>query len=56
MARKCYDNILTIQPTLALIDETRRKLSKYKDFYNLVVNTRQKIGENNIFILTAERV
>ncbi|NQP64431.1 DEAD/DEAH box helicase [Streptococcus suis] len=56
VARKYYDNILIIQPTLALIDETRRKLSKYKDFYNLVVNTRQKIGENNIFILTAERV
>lgn len=56
VARKQYQNILIIQPTLALIDETRKNLSKYNDFYNLVVNTRQKVNENNIFILTAERV
>ena len=56
VARQQFDNILIIQPTLALIDETRKKLSKYKDFYNLVVNTRQKVDVNNIFILTAERV
>ena len=56
VARKEYQNILIIQPTLALIDETRKKLAKYNDFYNLVVNTRQKVHANNIFILTAERV
>ena len=43
-------------PTLALIDETRKKLSKYKDFYNLIINTCQKVDRKNIFILTAERV
>ncbi|WP_314692956.1 DEAD/DEAH box helicase [uncultured Abiotrophia sp.] len=56
VARKKYKNILIIQPTLALIDETRRKLSKYSDYYNLVVNSRQKVLGNNLFILTAERV
>ena len=40
VARRQFDNILIIQPTLALIDETRKKLSKYKDFYNLIINTR----------------
>lgn len=55
VAKNEYSNILIIQPTLALIDETRRKLSKYHS-YNLVVNTRQNTKEKNIFILTAERV
>lgn len=56
VARKQFDNILIIQPTLALIDETRKKMKKYSDFYNLIVNTRQEPKEKNIFILTAERV
>lgn len=56
VARKQFDNILIIQPTLALIDETRKKLKKYSDFYDLIVNTRQDPKAKNIFILTAERV
>lgn len=56
VARKQFSNILIIQPTLALIDETRQKLQKYNDFYTVVINTKQSVGENNIFILTAERV
>ena len=52
VARRQFDNILIIQPTLALIDETRKKLSKYREFYNLVINTRQKVREKNIFIYT----
>ncbi len=55
VARKEYQNILILQPTLALIDETRKKLSKYDDFYNIVINTKQNTKENNIFIFTAER-
>lgn len=56
VARKTYNNIIIIQPTLALIDETRRKLKKYDDFYNIIVNTKQEVKENNLFILTSERV
>ncbi|KGL39972.1 DEAD/DEAH box helicase [Paenilisteria newyorkensis] len=56
VARKKYANILIIQPTLALIDETRRKLKKYADFYNIIVNTKQSLLERNLFILTSERV
>ena len=56
VARKNYNNILIIQPTLALIDETRKNMSKYLDYYNIVINTKQKATDRNIFILTAERV
>ncbi|MBZ2405767.1 DEAD/DEAH box helicase [Liquorilactobacillus hordei] len=55
VARNVYKNILIIQPTLALIDETRRRLQKYAE-YNMVMNTMQQPSEKNIFILTAERV
>lgn len=55
VARNKFNNILIIQPTLALIDETRRKMRKYEN-YNIIVNTLQQPEEKNVFILTAERV
>ena len=53
-----YHNIVIIQPTLALLDETRIKLLKYADIYRLIVRTTQEFnsGGDNIFLLTAERV
>lgn len=53
-----YHNIVIIQPTLALLDETRIKMLKYSESYRLIVRTTQeydKLGDN-IFLLTAERV
>lgn len=51
-----YENILIIQPTLALINETRISLKKFAENYNIIVNTSQTLGSKNVFILTAERV
>lgn len=53
-----YKNIVIIQPTLALLDETRRKLKKYSEYYRIIVKTSQNYSEDkgNIFLLTAERV
>ncbi|HDX9492599.1 DEAD/DEAH box helicase [Bacillus thuringiensis] len=51
-----YKNILIIQPTLALINETRVSLRKFSNNYNIIVNTSQEMESKNIFILTAERV
>lgn len=58
IASRKYCNIVIIQPTLALLDETRRRLLKYRADYRLIVKTSQKPagGEKNIFLLTAERV
>lgn len=58
IASKQYRNILIIQPTLALIAETRKNLKKYSNYYNIVVRTtqRRKKAFPNIFIFTAERV
>lgn len=53
-----YKNIVVIQPTLALLDETRRKLKKYNQFYKIIVRTTQPPSseQGNLFLLTAERV
>ena len=58
IASKRYRNIVVIQPTLALLDETRKKLSKYSTDYRLVVSTSQRFDEKggNVFLFTGERV
>ena len=58
VASKKYRNIIIIQPTLALLDETRLKLKKYIDDYKIIVRTSQPYSEDkrNLFLLTAERV
>lgn len=58
VASKKFSNIVIIQPTLALLDETRQKLAKYKNDYKIIVRTSQEASteKRNIFLLTAERV
>jgi len=58
VASQKYKDIVIIQPTLALLDETRKKLKKYKKAYKIVVKTTQEPAEDkgNLFLLTAERV
>lgn len=58
VASRKFKNIIIIQPTLALLDETRRKLKKYDEDYKLIVRTSQEssIEKGNIYLFTAERV
>lgn len=58
VASKRYKNIVIIQPTLALLDETRSKLKKYIASYKIIVRTSQSPSpeKGNLFLLTAERV
>lgn len=59
VASKRYKNIVIIQPTLALLDETRLKLKKYSTDYKIIVRTAQTVStddKGNLFLLTAERV
>lgn len=58
VASRKFKNIIIIQPTLALLDETRRKLKKYNENYKLIVRTSQEtsIEKGNIYLFTAERV
>ena len=58
IASNKFKNIIIIQPTLALLDETRRKLKKYDENYKLIVRTSQESSKEkgNIYLFTAERV
>ncbi|MEZ2794702.1 DEAD/DEAH box helicase [Proteus terrae] len=51
-----FNNIVIVVPTIALIDELKKKLFKYKEQYKIISQTSQKPSEKNIFILTQERV
>lgn len=50
-----FDNIAVIVPTLALIDETRRRFAQFSDRYKIVSHLSQKPAKKNIFVFTAER-
>jgi late competence protein required for DNA uptake (superfamily II DNA/RNA helicase) len=58
IASRLYNQIVIIQPTLALLDETRKKLLKYRDSYKIIVSTSQEPDESrgNVFLFTGERV
>ncbi len=50
-----HQNMLVIVPTLALIDETRRRLAARRSDYKIVTHAAQSIAEKNVFVLTQER-
>jgi len=52
-----YTNILIVVPTIALIDETRRRLSsRFRGRYKVITHGSQARAERNIFVATQERV
>ena len=55
IASQKHSNIFIIVPTIALIDETRKRLSKFKDSYKIITHPSQFFSQRNIFILTQER-
>ncbi|MCW3046825.1 MAG: helicase protein [Solirubrobacterales bacterium] len=51
-----FDNVLVVVPTLALIDETRRRLATRKTGHKVVTHPTQPVGDRNVFVLTGERM
>lgn len=56
VASQRHNNIVIVVPTLALIDETRRRLARFGGSYKLITHSSQKAADRNLFILTQERV
>jgi hypothetical protein len=50
-----FNNVAVIVPTIALIDETRRRLSGLPGKFKLVTQISQLPESKNIFVFTAER-
>lgn len=52
-----FKNILIVVPTIALIDETRRRLSqRFRGKYKVITHPSQELADRNLFVLTQERV
>lgn len=50
-----FNNIVVVVPTIALIDETRKRLARFGNRYKVISQIAQEPGERNIFLFTAER-
>lgn len=49
-----YENVVLIVPTVALIDEARRRLSRVSA-HKVISHVGQAVAERNLFVLTQER-
>jgi hypothetical protein len=56
IATERFKNIAIVLPTIALIDETRKRLSRFRDRYKIITHSTQTVSDRNIFVLTQERV
>lgn len=46
---------MLVVPTIALLDETRRRLSRFRD-YKIITHPNQELSERNILVMTQERL
>ncbi|VVD62970.1 putative helicase HelY [Pandoraea pneumonica] len=51
-----HTNIVIVVPTLALLDEVRRRLARFSHLYKIITHSSQTPGVRNIFVHTQERV
>jgi len=56
VASGIYHHIAIVVPTIALIDETRRRLSRFSSSFKIITHGSQKRGPRNIFVMTQERI
>ena len=56
LAARDFDNVAIIVPTLALMDETRRRLSHLSNRYKVITHGTQKRAERNLWVMTQERL
>ncbi len=55
ISSKDFKNVVLIVPTLALVEETRRRMARFSERYSIITSSNQTYGNNNIFVLTQER-
>lgn len=51
-----FHNLAIVVPTIALIDETRRRLSAFSAEFKVISQLSQRPAERNLFVFTAERL
>ncbi|MBX7135519.1 MAG: DEAD/DEAH box helicase [Fimbriimonadaceae bacterium] len=56
LASQKWNNLVLVVPTIALIDETRRRLSRFRANYHIVTHPADALLERNVIIMTQERL
>ena len=57
LASRQYTNVVLVVPTLALIDETRRRITRrFGSEFKVITHPSQTPGQRNVFVYTQERV
>ncbi|MFM0939071.1 DEAD/DEAH box helicase [Yersinia enterocolitica] len=56
ISSQCFNNIVVVVPTIALMDELKKKFHKHNATYKIITQSNQDAAEKNIFIYTQERV
>lgn len=56
ISAKNFTNVVLIVPTLALVEETRRRMSRFADRYSIITSNGQALSSSNIFVFTQERL
>lgn len=51
-----FDRLAIVVPTIALIDETRRRLARLPHDYSVVTQPSQQFGERFVAVMTQERI
>jgi len=55
IASREFENVVLLVPTLALVEETRRRMARFSHRYSIVTAINQELSDKNIFVLTQER-
>lgn len=55
-ARPTWRNVAVVVPTIALIDEIRRRLTDLRDRYKIITHGTQQPAERNLYVMTPERL
>lgn len=56
LAARDFSNVAIVVPTLALMDETRRRLSHLRDRYKVITHGTQQKAARNLWVMTQERM
>lgn len=56
LAAKDFRNAAVVVPTVALMDECRRRMSRLSDRYKIITHGTQELADRNLLVMTQERL
>lgn len=56
LAEREFRNAAIVVPTIALMNECRRRLSRLRHMYKIITHGSQRLAQRNLFVMTPERL